>query len=188
MLQQATQYTYIFFLLLITFLSSCYSNSGTTVGDYTFPTATNGYTYNENTWENPNGGLMGGYYDIEWSAEELPDSADVGDILSLIGQIVNHGPDTYAGSLELTYMVVDSLSENLPTSSPYASFWEDDFNEEDSLDVDEIVEISDNQSLVVTEDNFRKGQKNIIIIWPVDLINDTNPNNNYYIKEIYVRD
>ena len=118
----------------------------------------------------------------------MPDSVDVGDILHLIAQMINHGPNSYIGNLQLTYTVLEIFEEGdeYPINSSYGSFWEGDFND-NLFDVDEVIDLEDNQNLVVTEENFRRGQKNIIIIWPVDLISDTNPSNNYYIKEIYVR-
>ena len=127
-------------------------------------------------------------YDIEFSTESLPDTASIGDILYVEGQFINHGPDTYEGSLALIYTVVDSLPETYPISSPFSIFWEEEFTEEAFINVDETIYFSDNQSIVVTEETFKKGQKNIIIIWPVDLISDTNPDNNYAVKEIYIYD
>ncbi|MGB1206393.1 MAG: hypothetical protein ACPG5B_12135 [Chitinophagales bacterium] len=184
MLRQVFQKTLLFLIIIIFSLSSCYDSKAPYENDSGIWLPIDTVQDGENN------------FDIEFLAEELPDSTDIGDILHLVGQIVNYGPDNYFGDLELGYTVLDTfptstipiyIADNIATID-YLTIDNNGLFSQDSLNIDETIYFENNQSVVVTEEIFRKGQKNIIIIWPVDLMSDINSNNNFYFKEIYVRE
>ena len=120
-------------------------------------------------------------FDIELYGFSFPDSVTIGETISIDGKIKNNGPAAYVGEkLQMQYAVSnDRLTINIP-----------DFVHDFVPPVTVILPgqiINYHQDIIVSQAYFKQNEKNIIIIWPGTLANDSNNNNNKTIHETFVK-